>query len=147
MACSNAFVAWEVEVPNLTTTVGLNDLLTQYFKGSGYTAAWFVGLVDNASFSTYAAGDTLASHAGWLESTAYTGSNRITLTLGSVSAGSVNNSGAVAAFGINGTATIRGAFVTQTQVRATTTGILYGEADFGASRAVLNGDTLNVTVT
>lgn len=138
---------WVEEVPNLVVTAGLNDILDKYFKGSSYSAAHFVGLVDNAGFSAYAAGDTMGSHAGWAESTAYSNANRPTLTLGTVSSGSVDNAASKAQFTINATATIRGAFVTTNNTKGGTTGTLYGEADFAASRSVINGDTLNVTVT
>ena len=76
---SDGQVKWVDTIENLVVTVGKNDLLDKYFAGSAYTAAWYMGLVDGASTPTYAAGDTLASHAGWTESTAYTGSNRITV--------------------------------------------------------------------
>jgi hypothetical protein len=82
---SEGNLKWVEEVPNLVTTVGKNDLLTQYFKGSAYTAAWFVGLVDNASFSAYAAADTMASHAGWIEGTPYSNGTRPTWTGGTAS--------------------------------------------------------------
>src|SRR4051812_14332533 len=64
---------WVEEVPNLVTTEGLNDLLTKYLKGSSYTAAWFVALVNNAGFSAFANGDTAAQIGGsngWAEATA-----------------------------------------------------------------------------
>jgi hypothetical protein len=34
-------VKWVEEVTNVVTDVGANDLLTNYFKGSAYTAAWY----------------------------------------------------------------------------------------------------------
>lgn len=139
---------WVEEVPNQVMTAGINDLLTNYFKGSAYTAAFFVGLVDNTSFSAYAAADTMASHAGWLESAAYSNATRPSLTLGTPSAGSVDNSAAKAVFNINASATILGAFVATNSTKSGTTGVLYGAASFtGGSRAVQSGDTLNVTVT
>jgi hypothetical protein len=144
----NGNLKWLEEVDNLVTTAGKNDILTKYFKGSSYTATWYVGLVDNASFSAYAAGDVIGSHAGWLESSAYSNTNRPTLTLGTASSGSIDNSASVAVFNINATATIRGAFiVTDNTKGGTSTGTIYSEADFGASRSVVSGDTLNVTVT
>jgi hypothetical protein len=144
----NGQLAWSETVHNQVMTAGINDLLTQYFKGSAYTAAFFVGLVDNASFTAYAAGDTMASHAGWLESAAYSNATRPSLTLGTAAAGSIDNSAAKAVFNINATATILGGFVTTNSTKSGTTGTLYGAASFtGGSRAVLNGDTLNVTVT
>ncbi len=135
---------WVEEVHNTVVNVGLNDLLTQYFKGSSYTASFFVGLKDTGSIS---ASDTMASHAGWAEDTTYSNSVRPTLTLGSVSGQSVDNSASKAVFNINGGTTIYGAFVTTNSTKGGSTGTLYGAADFGASRAVLSGDTLNATVT
>ncbi|MCC8946006.1 hypothetical protein H8A97_13075 [Bradyrhizobium sp. Arg62] len=135
---------WEETVDNLVVNVGLNDLLSNYFKGSSYTAAFYVGLKDAG---TVAAGDTMSSHSGWTEDTSYSNSTRPALTLGSVSGQSVDNSASKAVFTINGTATIAGAFVTTSSTKGGTTGVLYGAADFGAARSVLSGDTLNLTVT
>lgn len=140
-------VKWRESFSNTVVTSGKNDLLTNYFKGSSYTAAFYVGLVDNASFSAIAAADTMASHAGWLESTAYSNANRPTLTLGSASAGSIDNSASKASFSINATATINGAFTTTNNTKGGTTGTLYSAGSFGSTRSVLNGDTLNVQVT
>ena len=105
-----------------------------------------MGLVDGASTPTYAAGDTLASHAGWTESTAYSGSNRITVAWNAASSGSKASTSTT--FSINATATIAGALLTVTQARATTTGVLYSAGNFtGGNRSVINGDTLLVTYT
>jgi hypothetical protein len=123
---------------------GLNDLLTNYFKGSSYTAAFYVGLKDSG---TIAAGDTMASHSGWTEDANYSNSTRPALTLGSVASQSVDNSASKAVFNINGSTTIYGAFVTTNSTKSGTTGTLYGAADFSSSRSVINGDTLNVTIT
>lgn len=136
---------WVEDVSNLVTTAGATDLLTQYFKGSAYTAAWYVGIYKGTG--TLAAGDTMSSHAGWTDSTDYSNANRPTLTLGTPSSGSVDNSASPAAFNINASATILGAYVVNNSTKGGTTGTLYGEAAFGASRAVNSGDTLNVTVT
>lgn len=141
---------WVEHVKNLVTTEGKNDELGKYFKGSSYTAAFFVGLVNNASFSAFAVGDTAAQIGGsngWLEATAYSESVRQTLTLGSVSAASVDNSASKATFSINGTVTIHGAFVITNSTKSGTTGVLFGEAAFSVDRALASGDTLTVTVT
>jgi hypothetical protein len=132
---------------NLVTTAGKNFALDTVFAGSAYTAAWFGGLVDNASFSAYAAADTMASHAGWIESTAYSNSTRIAPAFSTASAGSKATSAAMA-FTINATATIRGLFINTVSTKSGTTGTLYSAGDFsGGSRAVINGDTLNVSLT
>jgi hypothetical protein len=136
---------WVDGFTNLVTTAGKNDLLTQYFKGATYTAAWYIALIDNAGFSAVAAGDTAASHAGWTESVAYSNANRPTLSFGTASAASL--AATAATFNINGTATINGAFSITNNTKSGTTGVLYSAGSFGATRAVTNGDTLNVTLT
>lgn len=138
-------VKWREVYTNLVTTAGKNDLLTQYFKGSAYTAAWFLGLIDNAGFSAIAAGDTASSHAGWTESTAYSNANRVTLSFGTASAGSLAASAAV--FNINATATINGAFSITNNTKGGTTGVLYSAGSFASARSVINLDTLSVTLT
>lgn len=145
---------WEDSIKNLVVTVGKNDLLDKYFSGSAYTAGWYMGLVDNASFSAYAAGDTLASHAGWLEFLSYTisgsSTNRATPSWGSASAGSKATTATT--FTISGTGTVLGAIMCTTQARNTASnggaGILYSAGSFtGGSRAVASGDSLLVTYT
>lgn len=132
-------VKWTETIHNLVTTGGKNDLLDKYFKGSSYTAAWKLGLKGTG---TAVAGDTLASHASWSEVTPYAGS-RPAITFGTSSAGS--NTATAVSYTINASATVAGAFVTDQA--SGTTGILYSAGDFAASRSVVSGDTLNVTLT
>lgn len=140
-------VKWVEEIENLVTNAGRADIISRYFKLAALPSAWSIGLVDNASFSAIANADTLSSHAGWLESTAYAG-NRKAMTLGSITGtttASADNSGAVAAFAINATATINGCFLCDAATGSS--GVLYSAASFSGTKAVSNGDTLNVTVT
>jgi hypothetical protein len=130
---------WAEDVTNLVTTQGGNDLLDKYFKGSAYTAAWFMGL---AGTGAKALADTAASHAAWSEVNPYAG-NRPAITFGTTAAKS--NTATVVAFSCTGSATVAGAFVQSVNTGAT--GILYSVSDFAASRAVISGDTLNVTLT
>jgi hypothetical protein len=132
---------WVEDIDNLVTTEGKNDILDKYFKGSAYTAAWFLGL---KGAGAAAAGDTLASHASWTEVTPYTG-NRPAITFGTTAAGS--NTATVVAYAITlaGPTTVAGAFVAS--VNTGTAGKLYSAGDFATSRSVVSGDTLNVTLT
>jgi hypothetical protein len=54
-----------------------------------------------------------------------------------------------AVFSINATTTVGGAFLISNNTKGGTTGVLFSAADFAApgDRAVVNGDTLNVTIT
>ncbi len=153
---SEGHLKWIEEVPNLIVNEGLDDILETYLNGSGYTAAFTVGLIDNASFDVLsieddAAGitDGVASGSnGWGEVTEYDEAVRQVLTLVAVAAQSTNNAAAKASFAINATITINGAFVVRADnVKLGTTGTLYGEASFSVARAAAAGDTLNVTVT
>jgi hypothetical protein len=146
---------WRELGHNLVVTEGLNKLLDATLK-TGYAApAWFIGLVNNAGFGAYAAGDTAAKITtgapappgtnNWAEGAPYSNGTRVAFVPGVIAAGSVAGSAAV--FNINATLTVRGAFMSTDSAKAGTTGTLYGEGDFGVARAVLSGDTLNVTVT
>jgi hypothetical protein len=147
---SEGNLKWAEEFPNLVVNQGLKDMNDKYFSGSGYTAAWYLGLVQGpASGTTFAAGDTLASHAGWTEDTAYTG-NRKAVTFGAATTADpsvISNSAAPSQFTMNGTTTIGGAFLTD--VATGTSGILFSASDFQApgDRSVVSGDVLNVTYT
>lgn len=138
---------WVEDITNLVTNAGLNDLLDKYLKGSGYSAAFYVGLTDGTP--TVAAADTMSSHAGWTEVVAYSESVREALTLGTVASQSVDNSASKASFSINAdSTTVGGCFLTTVSTKSGTTGILYGVGAFsGGDKSTDDGDTLNVTVT
>ena len=145
---------WAETFNNLVVNEGLQDMNSKYFKGSGYTAGWYIGLVSGATSPTYAAGNTLASHAGWTElvpGTAYTG-NRIAAVFNAASPtladpSVVSNSVAPSAFPMLVNATVvAGAFLTSAATG--TSCILFSAGSFtGGNKSVDAGDTLNVTYT
>jgi hypothetical protein len=139
---------WEEKAHNLVVNEGLQNMNDEYFTGSTYTAAWYLGLVTGpGAGNTYAAADTLASHSGWTENTDYTG-DRKSVTFGTPTTADpsvITNSGSPSQFAMTGTATIAGAFLAS--VDTGTSGILFSVANFQSpgDRAVVNGDTLNVS--
>ena len=135
---------WVDGFDNIVVNSGLDDILDKYFKGSAYTAVHYIGL---KLAGTVVAGDTMASHVGWAESVDYSNATRPVLTLGAVSAQSVDNSASKASFSINATATITGSFTTTDSTKGGSTGTLYGGGEFTTPRGVADGDTLNVTAT
>ena len=152
---ANGNLKWTDSFHNLVVNQGLQDMNSKYFSGSGYTSAWYLGLVTGpGSGTTFSAGDTLASHGatgsgGWTENTAYTG-NRKTAAFGTATTADpsvIDNSGIPAVFTINANAqTIAGAFLCS--VASGTSGVLFSAGDFtGGDKLVDSGDTLTVTYT
>lgn len=133
----------EQEFPNGIVDVGLNKLLDVMFHGTSPITTWYLGLIDNAGFSALAAGDTMASHAGWAEATGYSG-NRKEWTEGAATARAITNSATVD-FSMTGTATIKGVFLNSDDTG--TSGTLWATAAFASNVSVVNGDTLKVTYT
>jgi hypothetical protein len=149
---SEGNLKWVEENHNLVVNVGLKDMNDKYFTGSAYTAAWYIGLYGAAATNDPAAGDTMASHAGWTEVTDYSEANRPTATFAAATTADpsvITNSASVAVFSINGTTTVGGAFLTSDDTKSGTTGVLFSASDFAApgDRAVVSGDVINVTYT
>jgi hypothetical protein len=143
---------WKTDTHNLVVNVGLQDMNAKYFTGSAYTAAWYLGVYGAAASNNPAAGDTMSSHAGWTEVTAYSESTRPACTFGvptTADPSVATNSVSPATFSINGTTTIGGAFLTTSNTKGGTTGILFSAGDFASpgDRSVVTGDTLTLTYT
>jgi hypothetical protein len=145
-------IKWTAESPNLVVNVGLQDMNDKYFSGVTYSAVWYIGLYGAGSTNNPAAGDTMASHSGWTEDTAYSQSTRPQCVFGSATLADpsvITNSVSPAVFSINGTTVIGGAFLTSDDTKGGSTGILFSASDFTSpgDRSVVSGDTLNVTYT
>jgi|TARA_R110000803_G_scaffold74203_1_gene138257 hypothetical protein len=145
-------VKWSTQSHNLVVNVGLQDMSTQYFSGSSYTAAWYLGLYGAGASNSPAAGDTMASHAGWTEITAYSEATRQTCTFGTATTADpsvITNTASPASFSINATTVVGGAFLVSNNTKGGTTGILFSAADFSTpgDRSVVAGDSINVTYT
>jgi hypothetical protein len=144
---------WEVEEHNLVVNVGLQDMNTKYFSGSSYTATWYLGLYGASGTNNPAAGDTMASHAGWTEVTDYSQATRPQAVFGTATTADpsvISNSGSPAVYTINATTTVGGAFLTSSNVKVPgNTGTLFSAVDFSApgDRAVVANDTVTVTYT
>ena len=139
---------WETEEHNLVVNEGLKYMNDTFFRGSAYTAAWYLGLVAGpAASNTYSANDTLASHAGWTEFTNYSG-NRGSLVLDAATLADpsvATNSTALSFTITGGGGVVAGAFLAN--VDTGTSGTLFSVSNFlsPGDRTVVAGDTLNVT--
>ena len=141
---------WSDTFHNLVMNEGLQDMNAKYFKSIGYTAVFYIGLIDGpGSGNTYAAGDSLASHSGWTEFTDYVGGTRGTVTFGTatdadpsvISNVSVPNAFTIS--GVSGSANVAGAFLATTTDNS---GVLFSAGDFTVGdKLVSDGDVLTVT--
>lgn len=132
------------EVPNGIVDQGLNHILNTEFHAGVAITAWYIGLIDNASFSALANADVMTSHAGWIESSAYSETTRPQWTCGAAASRSITNAATVN-FTINATATIKGIFIVSDSTKGGTAGTLWSTAAFGTTVSVASGDVLKVT--
>lgn len=145
---------WADEAPNVVTTVGKNYALDGYLQTAVTIVGPYMGLI-NTNASAAVAGDTMASHAGWLEVGAnndpdYT-SPRKTCAWSAAAAGSKELSSALS-FAMLNAGTVGGCFIvlgpSAVSTIDSTAGVLYSAGAFtGGSKTVGNGDTLNVSYT
>jgi hypothetical protein len=146
-------VKWRDTIENIVVTVGKNLALDTFLAGSAYTVVGpFMGLISSTSWSAVSAGDTMASHAGWLEAggantPTYTGTRK-TAAWSAATAGAKALSASLS-FAITGTGTVKGAFVVYgsgaVNTVDNTAGTLWSAGTFSSGdKAVVNGDTINV---
>jgi hypothetical protein len=151
---ADGWLKWRETIDNVVCTVGKNLMLDTALAGAAYTVVGpFMGLISSVSYTAVAAGDTMTSHAGWLEAgganaPTYSG-NRKTAAWAAGTAGAKALSAALV-YAITSTGTIKGAFlVFGTGASATkddTGGTLWSAGTFATGdKAVVNGDTLNVS--
>ena len=144
---------WRELIDNVVQTVGKNLALDTFLAGSAYTVTGpFMGLISSTSYTATAVGDTMASHAGWLEAggtnaPTYSG-NRKTAAWSAAASGAKALSAALS-FAITSSGTVKGAFMVYgsgaVNSKDNTAGTLWSAGTFSTGdKAVVNGDTLNV---
>jgi len=133
-------VKWTDKGTNLIVNTGLDYLLNNDLTA----ATLYIGLTDGTP--TVSAGDTMASHAGWVEVTAYDEAARLAWGQGAASGGVTTNATAVT-FTASGTTTVGGGFLTTVATKGGSTGTLFSvKAATEGDRALVAADTLDVTI-
>lgn len=138
---------WRDHIDNIVVNAGLNYILDAGLSGGTPVTSWYIGLLSDSP--TVNAADTMASHSGWTEVTAYDEADRQAWTDGGVSGQSVSNTGSPADFTISTNGTdIGGAFLTSDNTKGGSTGTLYAAGAFSAGdKSLDDGDELSVTCT
>jgi len=150
---------WEESFPNLVNAVGKELMLDTLLKGSSYTVVGpFLGLIGGAT-PTFAAADTMVSHAGWTEFINYTvGGSAIrgtavfgVATSSGLTPANITTSTATAiTYTITGAGgTVSGCFLVTgsgaSSTQSNTSGVLYSAGAFATAKITTAGDTVSVT--
>jgi hypothetical protein len=157
---ANGNLKWTEEFPNLVNAFGKQLMLDTLLRTSStYTTTGpYLGLIGTTS-PTFAASDTMTSHGGWTEFTAYTVSSSAvrgtasfaTSTSTGVSPSNVTTSTATAITYtiVTPGGNVTGCFLTlgsgASSTIGNTGGTLYSAGAFGTAKAVTAGDTVSVT--
>ena len=137
----------ELVAYNGITNVGKDEILAVMFNAKGTIGSRFIGMIDSASFSALADGDTMSSHAGWIENQDYDEASRPNWVEDAPSGQQITNSSA-AVFTYNASKTIKGFFLVDSATKGGTTGILWCTALFAeGDQVVVATDTIEVTYT
>ena len=152
---------WSEEIPNLVVAVGKQLLLDTLLKGVSYSVTGpYLGLI-SGSTSTFAATDTMTSHAGWTEFTNYTvGGSAVrgtavfaSSTSTGASPSNVTSSAAASiTYTITGAGgTVGGCFLVTgpgaSSTQSNTSGTLYSAGAFSTAKITTAGDTVSVSYT
>lgn len=152
-------IKWEDSFPNLVNAVGKQLMLDTLLSGTSYTTVGpYLGLISGAS-PTFAASDTMTSHGGWTEFTAYTvggSAVRGTASFSSATSSGTTPSNVTTKSASSITYTVTGAggtvggcfLVTGSGASSTlsnTGGTLYSAGAFATAKVTTAGDTVSVT--
>jgi hypothetical protein len=161
VVCRNAdgTIKWEEKFPNLVVAVGKQLMLDTLLSGSSYTTTGpYLGLI-SGSGNTFAAADTMSSHAGWTEFVNYTtGGSAVRGTASFSSATSsglspanvTTKSASAITYTVTGAGgTIGGCFLVTgsgaSSTQSSTAGTLYSAGAFATAKVTTAGDTVSVT--
>jgi hypothetical protein len=151
-------VKWEDSFPNLVNAVGKQLMLDTLLSGAAYTTVGpFLGLISGTG--TFAAADTMVTHAGWTEFVNYTvGGSAVRGTASFSSATSTGTTptnvttktATSITYTITGAGgTVGGCFLVTgsgaVNTQSSTAGTLYSAGSFATARVTTAGDTVSVT--
>jgi hypothetical protein len=101
-----------------------DGILDGYFNGGSVTSNWYMGIIDDDSFTALADADTMLSHAGWAEITAYAETTRPAWGKGAAAASGLNNA-TLATFTFTAAKNAGGLFIASDNTKGGTAGVLW----------------------
>lgn len=133
---------WRDSIENTLTIVGLTDILSAACN-QGTQRTWYMGIIKSTSFDEITQDDTMASHAGWLEETDYSGATRKQWTPLAVSTAVCRNTSGIQ-FQASVALIIKGFFITSDSAKDGVSGILLSAGEFTTARTIPAGASLTV---
>ena len=129
------------DIKNGITDVGIHyalEVVKRSDAGSpvAQIAPWYAGLIDDSSFTGLSNSDTMASHSGWIELTAYSEGSRQTLVYGAAASRAITAS---VSFTLSATKTIRGMLINSNNTKGGTTGSLWSTALYASPQTLQSG--------
>ena len=130
--------------PNGIVDEGIEYLLDTGFHNGTKLTPWYLGIIDNISYTTLDDADVMTSHGGWIEFILYTGGVRPTWAMDAAADRAITNSTPID-ITISAVGNLRGLFVTSGSALSGTSGTLWATAIFGAVYPVANGTVIRLT--
>jgi hypothetical protein len=141
------YLADKFEIHNLITTPAKVILFDTMFNlGAQTTPAskWCGGLLNSGG--TFNAGDTMLSHTGWTEYTAYSEGFRVQWNQQAATAGGAISNSTPMTFNIAAPGgTVGGLFLTNDNAKGGTAGLLWSAANYTSPVPVVAGDQIRST--
>lgn len=132
----------EEEVLNGVTDEGRQYILDCGLNDGTKIPTWYVGLISTAGFTAVDDTDTLASHAGWTEETAYTEATRLEWV--PVANGNILSNSVAISFNFVAEGTLEGILVASDNTKSGSTGSLWATGVFASSRVIPAGTAINI---
>lgn len=134
----------EYILSNGVTNIGKNTLLDIMFGATAKISNWYAGLINNSGYTGVADADTMSSHAGWAEFTAYSAGTRPAWTTGAASGQAISNPTPFS-YTMSSGGTIKGIFVVSDASKGGTAGTLWSTALLASNITVVASDILSFT--
>jgi hypothetical protein len=126
---------------NSITGAALNAILDAYFNEGTQPAGFYIGLIDNDSYSELDSDDTMSSHSGWIENTDYSQAARPQWNPSAAASGLLAGA-AACEYTMTAAADIAGMFVTTDDTKGGTDGLLWSHGEFSVVQSMQVGETL-----
>lgn len=133
-------------VPNGVVNEGKDEILDSFFRNQAPPTSFYIGFIDNASYTALADADTMSSHAGWIEATGYSEGTRPAWVTTAAASQSITNP-TPATFNITATITLKGIFICTDATKSGSGGVLWATALFAGDIPVANADILKISYT